>query len=85
MPQLLEPNQLVLQNLISRSRQDADLTRRIDEKTFRQIRDLNLVRDSGRIVVIGRTPSYYVKQLATQAVQELFPGQVIENSIDVTR
>jgi hypothetical protein len=83
MPQLLEPNRLVLRNLLPSPLNDAELTGRIHAKTFHQVRELNIVRDAGRIIVVGRTPSYYIKQLATHAALELFPGQEIDNSIDV--
>jgi hypothetical protein len=64
---------------------DCELTRRIDNKTFRQVRDLNVVHDAGRVVLRGRSESYYVKQLATHAVLDLMPGVAIDNSIDVAR
>ena len=64
---------------------NSELTQRIDSKTFRQVRDLNVVHDSGRVILRGRSESYYVKQLATHAVLDLLPGVLIENSIDVSR
>lgn len=65
--------------------QDAELTHRIDAQTFRQVRDLDVVRNENRIVLRGQSQSYYVKQLATHAVLNLFPGVVIENAISVAR
>ena len=64
---------------------NCELTRRIDALTYRQIRDLNIVHDMDRVVLHGRTKSYYVKQLATHAVLDLMPGVAIENSICVIR
>jgi hypothetical protein len=63
--------------------QDLELTHRIDAKTFRQVQDLHVVRNENRIVLRGHSQSYYVKQLATHAVLNLFPGVVIENAIAV--
>ncbi|MDB5387215.1 MAG: hypothetical protein JWM11_2861 [Planctomycetaceae bacterium] len=65
--------------------QDLELTHRIDAKTFRQVSDLHVVRNEDRIVLRGHSQSYYVKQLATHAVLNLFPGVVIENAIAVRR
>jgi hypothetical protein len=65
--------------------QDLELTHRIDAQTFRQVRDLHVVRNEDRIVLRGQSQSYYVKQLATHAVLNLFPGVVIENAIAVAR
>jgi hypothetical protein len=64
---------------------DLELTHRIDAKTFRQVRDLHVVRNEDRIVLRGHSQSYYVKQLATHAVLNMFPGLVIENAIAVRR
>ena len=60
-----------------------ELTRRIDYLTQRQVRDLQVTHDFKRVVLNGRSPSYYVKQLASQAVIDLLPGIAVENSIDV--
>ncbi len=65
--------------------QDCELTRRIDSRTFHQVHNLHVWHESGRVVLRGRSESYYVKQLATHAVLDLMPGVVLENSIDVAR
>ena len=70
---------------VTNQNHDCELTHRIDTKTFRQVRNLSVVQDAGRIVLSGRSESYYVKQLATHAVLDLMPGVDIENSIDVAR
>jgi len=62
-----------------------ELTRRIDALTFRQVHDLNIAHDTDRVVLNGRTRSYYVKQLATHAVLDLMPGVSIDNAICVIR
>lgn len=85
MPQILDLNRLVIRNPAPAPLSDAELAGRIHAKTFHQVRDLNIVREAGLVVVVGRTPSYYIKQLATHAALELFPGQEIANSIDIVR
>jgi hypothetical protein len=70
---------------LTTSTPDTELTRRIDSKTFRQVHDLHVWHESGRIVLRGRSESYYIKQLATHAVLDLMPGVTIDNSIDVAR
>lgn len=83
MPQLLDLNHLVLRSPVTAPLSDAELAGRIHAKTFHQVRDLNIVMDGGLVIVVGRTPSYYIKQLATHAALELFPGQEIANAIDI--
>ncbi|MDB5392186.1 MAG: hypothetical protein JWM11_7832 [Planctomycetaceae bacterium] len=65
--------------------QNAELTRRIDTLTFRQIGNLRVECSGCRVVLHGQAKTYYVKQLATQAVLDLFPGANVTNSVDVTR
>lgn len=62
-----------------------ELTQRVDSKTFRQVRDLHIDLESGRIILRGHSQSYYVKQLATLAIQNLLPGAAIDNAISVGR
>ncbi len=50
---------------------ERSLARHIEEKTGRRIRGLNVSQAGTRIVVQGVCPSYYVKQLALQAVRDL--------------
>lgn len=47
------------------------LERRIDQQTARRVRWLYVARDGEEVVVRGVAPSYYVKQLALQAIQDL--------------
>lgn len=63
----------------------SELTLNIDSRTFRQVRDLQVLQDANRVVLRGRSGSYYVKQLASHAVMELIPGVKVENCITVTR
>lgn len=64
---------------------DVELTHQINAKTYRQVANLNVVRQEERIIVRGQSQSYYVKQLATHAVLDLFPNMNIENAISVGR
>jgi hypothetical protein len=70
-------------SVVSLLDQNDELTRRIDTLTFRQIGSLQ-VECSGTCVSLGGCcKTYYVKQLATQAVLDLLPGANIINLIDV--
>lgn len=60
-----------------------ELARRIDTLTQRQIRNLTVVHDTHKVILNGCSRSYYVKQLASQAVNDLMPGVAVQNSIDV--
>ena len=62
---------------------DLELAHRIDAKTFRQVHNLRVVRNDETIILRGQSQSYYVKQLATHAVLDMFPGQLIDNAISV--
>lgn len=59
------------------------LLRRVDAGTYRQIQDLDVACVGNRVVVTGRSRTFYVKQLATQAVFTAAPGVKIANEIDV--
>jgi hypothetical protein len=60
-----------------------ELERLVLVRTSRRIRDLSIEVSSERIVLRGRTTSYYVKQLAQHGVRELLPHVCLENTIDV--
>jgi hypothetical protein len=67
---------------------ERSLARHIEEKTFRRIRRLSVATMGTRIVVQGVSPSYYVKQLALQAVRDLHTvleslGLDMQDEIDV--
>ncbi len=55
----------------------------IDVRTGRQVRHLRVELLPGRVVVRGFVRSFYLKQLAQQAVFELLPGRPVENAIRV--
>jgi hypothetical protein len=44
---------------------------RIRERTWDRVRDLCVKADPGGVLVRGRTRTYYIKQLAIQAVREV--------------
>lgn len=50
---------------------EADLERQIDQHTCRRVRWLQVCRNDGQVVVRGVAPTYYVKQLALQAIQDI--------------
>jgi hypothetical protein len=60
-----------------------DLARRIRERTGQRVRDLAIEFGLHGVVLHGRSPSYYVKQLAQQGVRELLPGVGVHNAIVV--
>jgi hypothetical protein len=59
------------------------LEQHISKYTGRRVRDLAVEVYSERIVVRGRTRSYYVKQLAQHGVRDILPDVRLENAIHV--
>lgn len=82
---LLSPSFTSTDTIVAPRNHSSELTHRIDSRTFRQVRNLQVVHDTNRVVLRGHSESYYVKQLATHAVLDLMPGVSVENHIDVTR
>jgi hypothetical protein len=62
---------LLLSGPADLSRLEASVERRIQERTWGRVRQLRVEAGQDRLVVRGCTPSYYVKQLAVQAVLEV--------------
>lgn len=60
-----------------------ELIRRVDLQTSRQVQNLQIDCDGGRITVTGRSRTYYIKQLVTQAIIDSFPAMQIRNEIAV--
>ena len=60
---------------------EEDLERRIVQRTWGRIHQLHVERDGDQVIVRGYSPSYYVKQLALLAVQEM--GQTIPVRWDI--
>jgi hypothetical protein len=59
------------------------IERRIAERTWRRIRQLEVEVREGRIIVHGCTASYYVKQLALAAVRDVTDAAPVELDIQV--
>lgn len=60
-----------------------ELIRLVLVRTSRRVRDLTIELSPERIVLRGRTSSYYVKQLAQHGVREMMPHVCLENTIAV--
>ncbi len=60
-----------------------ELMRRVDLQTSRQVQNLQIDCDGGRITVTGHSRTYYIKQLVTQAIIDSFPAMQIRNEIAV--
>jgi hypothetical protein len=60
-----------------------DLERFVNSQTHQQVEDLSIHSREGRLVVTGRSPSYYVKQLVTQSIRRLVPSVLLLNEICV--
>lgn len=60
-----------------------ELVRLIDGQTQRQVEDLQILSREGSLVVTGRSPSYYIKQLVTQAILRTSPSARLINEICV--
>ena len=55
----------------------------IRSRTHRRVRDLSLEVNDDRVVLRGRTDTYYIKQLAQEVVRELLPDIPLINAIVV--
>ena len=61
----------------------SQLEHQIRSRTGRRVRDLAIEMRPERIILRGRTTTYYVKQLAQHGVRDLFPQICLENVIAV--
>ncbi len=60
------------------------VARQIQERTHRRVGDLHVEARDGRVVVRGRTRTYYLKQLAQVAALEVLgAGRTLINEIHV--
>lgn len=69
------------QQRLAGSELEEDLERRIVQRTWGRIYRLQVVRKGDQVVIHGYCPSYYVKQLALLAVQEI--GQAVPVQLDI--
>ena len=70
-------------NDLMHSINETELERRIQSTTHRQVEDLKIDCSGSRVTVTGLSRSYYVKQLATQAVLSIAPRARLVNDIHV--
>jgi hypothetical protein len=61
------------------------IERQVALRTWGRVRSLRVEVEDGRVVVTGRAPSYYVKQLVLLAVREVVGMAPIELNIEVVR
>ena len=65
----------------------SDLAKKIelsfDRMGYRSLRDVYCVTDSGRITLMGNTPTYYLKQVAQVIAAKIAGVGVINNQIEV--
>jgi hypothetical protein len=59
------------------------VARQIQQRTWGRIRRLRVEWKDSRVVVQGCAPSYYVKQLALQAVRDLDEKVTVDLDIEV--
>jgi hypothetical protein len=60
------------------------LVRSIQSATHRQVSELHVDCSDDRVTVTGRSRTYYVKQLVTQAILQSLPSARLQNDILVT-
>jgi hypothetical protein len=60
-----------------------ELEQQVQARTGRRIRNLAIELRPERVILRGRTGTYYVKQLAQQGVRDLLPDVFLENAITV--
>lgn len=59
------------------------LAGRIRQRTDHRLRGLAISRERGRVLVSGRAPTFYVRQLAEHAAMELLPAEQLRLKIEV--
>ena len=58
-----------------------ELIRRVNLSTYRQVENLEIDFHGARVRVSGRSQTYYVKQLVTQAILSSIPSAELENNV----
>ena len=61
----------------------SSIERKIWSRTHGRVRDLRVEIAGHSLVLRGRVPTYYTKQLAQQGALEILTGKPIVNAIDV--
>lgn len=60
-----------------------DLLQFVNRETQQQVQDLSIRHRDGRLIVTGRSSTYYAKQLVTQAILVAVPAVRLVNEICV--
>lgn len=60
-----------------------ELERHILDRTGRRVHELSVEVRGERVVLHGRTSSYYIKQLAQHCVWDVLPEARLDNGIEV--
>ena len=60
-----------------------ELKRLVEQRTAFRVRDVLVEPQRDQIVLRGRTPSFYVKQLAQEGIIDVMPGIRLVNAIEV--
>jgi hypothetical protein len=58
-----------------------ELIRRVHLSTYRQVEDLEIDCEGPRVRISGRSRTYYIKQLVTQAILSSVPAAKLENEV----
>jgi hypothetical protein len=61
---------------------EQDLSRRISQRTWGRLQ-FRVRLGAGRVIIEGRAPTYYLKQLALEAVREMLPSTPVQLEIRV--
>ena len=73
--------------IISSSTEKLDLVDQVEQavqvRTGGRIRDLQILLSEGRVIVSGRTSTYYLKQLATHAIRDAVDDLSVQNDVEV--
>lgn len=72
-----------LQESTSASPDELRIVNRVRECTANRVQKLRVVLMNGRTRVMGQVGSYYVRQLAEQAVLRMVPGDCVDFAIRV--
>ncbi len=61
----------------------APIVTEIDRQLRGRLRQFNITCDEGGLVLSGKAPTFYVKQLAQHAVGRMTPVRIVRNEIEV--
>lgn len=75
--QSVKSDALIPESLLER------IERYVHSRTSGMVRDLQVEEHDGRVVISGRSSTYYVKQLATHGAQAAATGIDLRNEVQV--